>query len=41
MPVKIISGSTNNRLGVINENDLIKMKNDFITETTLPPNGGR
>jgi hypothetical protein len=41
MPVKIITGTTDNSKGVINENDLVKIKNDFITETDLFPTGGR
>lgn len=41
MPVKIISGSTNNSKGVINIADLKKMKNSFVEETILTPTGGR
>lgn len=35
MPVEIIQGATDNNKGVINVQDLAKMKNNFITETTL------
>jgi hypothetical protein len=41
MPVKIISGPTNNSQGVIKDSDLAKMKGDFITETTLNPAASR
>jgi hypothetical protein len=41
MPVKIITGTTNNKDGVINVDDLTKMKNDFITETELKATAGR
>ncbi len=39
MPVKIINGPTDNNEGVINVDDLAKMKNDFITETTMSRDG--
>lgn len=39
MAVKIIAGATDNATGVINVNDLEKMKSSFIKETTLSPAG--
>ncbi len=41
MPVRIIDGPTNNILGIISVVDLVKMKNDFITQTDLTPKMGR
>ncbi|MEO6733324.1 MAG: hypothetical protein ABIN01_19025 [Ferruginibacter sp.] len=41
MPVEIISGTTNPAGGKINEQDLLKMKDDFINEVDLKPYNGR